>query len=162
MFRTASLSIIRSQHCTHSNRYMSYRFWWLLANGILTLLASSQHNLYDIYLLLCTALDSWRWMEKLSETCWVLFQKKIWDISASRLFYYKNTSRCKVLWMSKTCGYNQTLFELQKALQCMSNCFGACISTIVSVICAAVCLTCVGQVWKLAMSGAKSDSWLMT
>jgi len=42
------------------------------------------------------------------------------------------------------------------------NCLGACISTIVSVICAAVRLTCVGQVWKLAMNGAKSDSWLTT
>jgi len=23
------------QHCTHSNRYMSYRLWWLLASRIL-------------------------------------------------------------------------------------------------------------------------------
>ena len=34
------------QHCTHSNRYMSYRLCWLLANGILILLASSQHKQY--------------------------------------------------------------------------------------------------------------------
>ena len=35
---------------------MSYRLCWLLASGIssiLTLLANSQHNVYDIYLLLC-------------------------------------------------------------------------------------------------------------
>jgi hypothetical protein len=32
--------------------------------------------------------------------CRVLFQKQIWEISASRLFYYKNISRCTVTWMS--------------------------------------------------------------
>ena len=40
----------------HSNRYMSYRFFLLLASGIrmeLIPLASSQQNPYDIYLLLC-------------------------------------------------------------------------------------------------------------
>jgi len=37
----------------------------------------------------------------LSETCTVLFQKWIWEISASGWFYYKNISRCMVLWMSK-------------------------------------------------------------
>jgi hypothetical protein len=35
-------------------------------------------------------LDSWWWTEKLSETWRVLFQKYIWEISASRWFYYKN------------------------------------------------------------------------
>ena len=39
------------------------------------LLASSQHNLHDIYLLLSTVLDSWWWRENLSETCRFLFQK---------------------------------------------------------------------------------------
>ena len=39
---------------------------------------------------MCTVLDSWWWTEKLSETCRVLFQKWIWEISASRWFYYKN------------------------------------------------------------------------
>ena len=39
-----------------------------------------------------TVLDSWWWTENLSETCRVLFQ-----ISASRCFYYKNISRCTVL-----------------------------------------------------------------
>ena len=47
-----------------------------------------------------TVLDSWRWTENLSETCRVLFEKYIWEISASSWFYYKNTSRCTVLWMS--------------------------------------------------------------
>ena len=42
------------QPCTHSNRYMSYRFCLLLASGIILIpLASRQHNLYDIYVLLC-------------------------------------------------------------------------------------------------------------
>jgi len=38
-------------HCTNSKRYMSYRFWCLLASGIriLTPLASSHQNLYDTY-----------------------------------------------------------------------------------------------------------------
>ena len=45
------------QHCTRSDRYMSYRFCWLFASGIrissiLIPLASSRQNLYDIYLLL--------------------------------------------------------------------------------------------------------------
>jgi len=31
-----------------------------------------------------TVLDSWWWTETLSETCRVLFQKWIWEISASR------------------------------------------------------------------------------
>ena len=39
--------------CIHSNRYMSYRLYWLLASRIWIPLASSQYNLYDIYLLLC-------------------------------------------------------------------------------------------------------------
>ena len=38
-------------------------------------------------------LDSWWWTEKLSGTCRVLFQKLIWEISASRWFYYKNYFR---------------------------------------------------------------------
>jgi len=43
-----------------------------------TLLASSQHNLYDTYYIpiaVCTVLDSWWWTEKLSKTCRVPFQK---------------------------------------------------------------------------------------
>ena len=36
------------QHCTHSNKYIAGYRW-----NILIPLASSQHNLYDIYLLLC-------------------------------------------------------------------------------------------------------------
>jgi hypothetical protein len=37
----------------HTNRYMSYRLCWLLASNIRNLIpvASNQHNLYDIHLL---------------------------------------------------------------------------------------------------------------
>jgi len=38
-------------------------------------------------------------LEKLSETCRVLFQKLIWEINAYSWFYYKNLSRCTVTWM---------------------------------------------------------------
>ena len=40
-------------YCTHSNTCMSYRLCWLPVSVILIPLASSQHNRYDIYLLLC-------------------------------------------------------------------------------------------------------------
>ena len=40
-----------------------------------------------------TVKNSWWWTEKLSETCRVLFQKWIWEISASSWFYYKNFRR---------------------------------------------------------------------
>ena len=47
----------------------------------------------------CTVKNSWWWAEELSETCRVLFQKQIWEISASSWFY-KNLSSCKVTWTS--------------------------------------------------------------
>jgi len=50
----------------------------------------------------CTVKNSWWWTEKLSETFKVLFQKLIWEISASSLFYYKNLSRCTVNWTSNS------------------------------------------------------------
>ena len=44
-----------SQHCIHSNRYLSYRLCWLSASEvILTSLADSQHNHNDKYVLLCS------------------------------------------------------------------------------------------------------------
>ena len=46
--------------------------------------------------------------EKLSETCRVLFQKWIWEISASHWFYY-NISRCTVLWMPNCYWFQQDL-----------------------------------------------------
>ena len=46
--------------------------------------------------------NCWWWTEELSETCRVLFQKWIWDISTSSWFYYKNLLRCMVTWTSKS------------------------------------------------------------
>jgi len=48
----------------------------------------------------CTVKNSWWWTEELSETCRVLFQKQIWEISASGWFYYKNLPLCTVTWTS--------------------------------------------------------------
>jgi len=42
------------------------------------------------YIAVCTVLDSWWWTENPSETCRVLFQKQISEISASLWFLYKN------------------------------------------------------------------------
>ena len=58
MFRTVSLSIIRSFSLYTQQWYMSYRFGDSLRTGsgwssIMILLASSHQNLCDIYLLLC-------------------------------------------------------------------------------------------------------------
>ena len=48
-------------------------------------------NLYDIYhCCVYSEKNSWWWSEKLSETSRVLFQKYIWESSASSSFYYKN------------------------------------------------------------------------
>ena len=66
--------------------------WYILAgSGCSTLipLASSQHNNYDIPIAVCIVLDSWWWTKKQSETFRVLFQKWIWENSASRWFYFK-------------------------------------------------------------------------
>jgi len=37
-------------------------------------------------------------------------KNKIWDISASRWFYYKNISWCMILWMSNSTAYCYTHF----------------------------------------------------
>jgi len=76
MFRTVSLSVIRSCQQAVSITCMTYT------------------------IAVCTVLESWRWTEILSETCRDQFQKQIWEISASHWFYYKNISRCIVLRMS--------------------------------------------------------------
>ena len=98
MFRTVSLSIFRS----------------LVLYTADCLQASSQLSLYDISIAVYTVLSSWWWTGNLSETCRVLFQKKMWEINASRWFYYKNISRCTVLWMSK----NVKLFCFSQRLDC--------------------------------------------
>ena len=99
MFRTVPLSIARSLTPYTQQWYMSYKFCWLLANGIRTelssvpiLLASCQQTGMTYIITVCTVKNSWRCTELLSETCSVLSQKYIWEIRASRWFYYKNIS----------------------------------------------------------------------
>ena len=65
MFRTVPLSIIRSFSLYTQQTCMTYT------------------------VAVCTETNSWWWTEELSETCRVLFQKLIWEISASSWFYYK-------------------------------------------------------------------------
>ena len=107
MFRTVTLSIPRSCSLYTQQWYMSYR----LADSLredqdgtgsdLILLASCRQTCMTYTIAMCTVKNSWRWREKLSETCRVLFQKYIWEITASSWFYYKNLSRCTVTWTSK-------------------------------------------------------------
>jgi hypothetical protein len=101
MFRTVPLSTIRSFSLYTQQWYMPYRSAGSLRAGsglcFLILLASCMT--YSIAM--CTVKISWWWTEELSETCRVLFQKWIWEISASSWFCYKNISRCTVTWTSK-------------------------------------------------------------
>jgi len=72
-------------HCKHSNG-MCHR-------GLLTACELSA-NLYDIYYCCVYSENSWWWTEELTETCRVLFQKQIWEISVSSWFSYKNSISC--------------------------------------------------------------------
>jgi hypothetical protein len=68
-----------SVHHQESNTlYTAIGICWLLASGI------------RIY----TVLDSWWWIENLSETCRVIFQKYIWETSSSHCFYCKTLRQC--------------------------------------------------------------------
>jgi len=68
-------------YCIHNNRYMSYRFCWLLASRIRMELHPDPANkqsakpVWHIPIAVYTVLDSWWWTENLFETCRVLFQK---------------------------------------------------------------------------------------
>jgi len=68
-------------YCTWVAGLQEYDSDCLLARSgcsVLTLLADSQHNYYDKYLLLCMKRwDSWWWTVDLSETFGVLYQNKI-------------------------------------------------------------------------------------
>jgi hypothetical protein len=83
MFRTVPLSIISSfslytQQCS-----------------VLILLASCQQTCMTYIIALCAVLDSWWWTETQSETCRILFQKSIWEISACSWFYYMYIKKVK-------------------------------------------------------------------
>jgi len=71
-----------------------------LQSSILISLASCQQNCMTYTTAVFTVKNSWWWAKELSETCWVLFQKETWEISASSWFYYRNLSRCMVTWTS--------------------------------------------------------------
>jgi len=68
----------------------------------------------------CTVQNSWWWTEELSETCRVLFQKQIWEISAYSWFYYKNVKVC-VLWVwLKYVNFKLKIEELYGGIQILS------------------------------------------
>jgi hypothetical protein len=62
--------------------------------GYVDCLLAFSTPVWHIPIAVCTVLDSWWWTEKLSETCRVLFQKWIWEISVSRWFYYQKKIKC--------------------------------------------------------------------
>ena len=53
-------------------------------------------NLHKMYQCRCTAKNSWRWAERLPETCRVVIPIKL-EFSASFSFIHKELSRCKVI-----------------------------------------------------------------
>ena len=71
-------------HCTHSNGICHI--------GLLTACKQDQDGTDSVTytISVCTVKNSWWWTEEMSETRTVLFQKEIWEISASSWFYYKN------------------------------------------------------------------------
>ena len=86
MFRTVPLFIIRSIS--------------LYCSSVLILLASCQQTCMTYTIAVCTVVNCWWWTGELSETRRALFQKWIWEISASSWFYYENLSQCTVSWTS--------------------------------------------------------------
>jgi len=71
-----------------------------LRSSVLILLASCQQTCMTYTIAVCPVKISWCSTKELSETWKVLFQKSIWENSASSWFYYKNLSRCTVTWTS--------------------------------------------------------------
>jgi len=96
MFRSVPLFIISffSFYCTQQDQDGT--------GSTLILLASCQQTCVTYTVAVCRVQNSWWWTEELPETCRVLFQKQIWEISASSWFCYKNLSRCTVTWTSNT------------------------------------------------------------
>ena len=94
MFRAGSVSIIRSLALYTQQqvpRICHTGYDDCLVSGSCKQAVSKTCMTYTVPIAVCTVLDSW-WTENLSETCRVLFQKEIWEISASCCFYYKNGS----------------------------------------------------------------------
>jgi len=113
MFRTVPLSTIRSFSLYTQQWYMSYRFADSLRAGsgrncssVLILLASCNCNLCAV----CTVKNSWWWTEELSETCRVLFQTLVWEISVSSRFCYKNWCFMVATFLQHVRKYSSVLF----------------------------------------------------
>jgi hypothetical protein len=104
MFQTVPLPIIRSYSLYIQQWYMSYRFVDSFRAGagsgwdILILLKGCLQTCMRYTIVECTVNSSWWRTEELSETCRVPFQNKIWEISASSWFYYKEISKS---WVTK-------------------------------------------------------------
>ena len=115
MFRTAPLSINSSFSLYTQQWCMSYSLRagsGRNCSSVLILLASCMT--YNIAV--CTVKISWWWTEELSETCRVLFQKQIWEISASSWFCCKGIqNHTKLFLMEKGCprsGFSTLLLQL--------------------------------------------------
>jgi len=89
--------------------YFSTSFWYTCfgqtycpSSGVLILLAHSQHNLYDKYLLLWMQYqNSWWWTVSLSETCRVVYRNKVEKQrilldSITRIYYDARPSECQI------------------------------------------------------------------
>jgi len=131
MFRTVPLSIVRSFSLYTQQRYMSYSLRAGSRRTVLILLASCMT--YTVPL--CTVKNSWWWTEKLSETCRVLFQKQIWEISASSWFYYRKIWPMREKWsayrfvdsLSAGSGRSSVLILLTRCQQtCMTYTVAVC------------------------------------
>ena len=122
MFRTVPLSIIRSFALYTQQWYMSHRFADSLReeSGSRSCSQAVSTTCMTYTIAVCTVQNSWWWAEELSETWTVLFQKSIWEISASSWLYYKNTDLYQqlhfpwifdfmVLTMSEKWWYNQRI-----------------------------------------------------
>ena len=111
------LSIIRSLNTVFTATGICYTSYidCLLTKSVqdpdLTSLADSQHNSCNKYHLPWIQYwDSWWWTVSLSETCRVLYQNKVQKYCILLAFFYKNISRCTVLWMSNHSNMLQNIF----------------------------------------------------
>ena len=140
MFRTVPLSIIRSfSLCTQ--QWYTYVLTACEQDQDGTSWYCSQAvSAYTISV--CTVKNSLWWTEELYETCRVLFQKQIWEISVSSWFYYKNLSRCTVTLTSNT----WICISFSRKLLLWIRCF-----------CASLGLSRIKRVWKTSGRLASND-----
>jgi len=75
----------KTNRCTEFQLYWYY-YWY----SILLLVANGSSQLHKMYQSLCTAKNSWRWAERLPETCRVVTPTKL-EFSASVGFIHKES-----------------------------------------------------------------------